>query len=376
MSSVATKTSAMHTTKKSLLAALTALSEVVDAKQTIPVCQHVLFESTHGATTVFATSLSTHAGLSLEVEVGGTASPVTIPHRELLAFVKALPDGPVTLESMPKGHATTVASGTSRITLQGFPADEMPRWKEPEGAVTCLAPAAALASMIGRALKCVPDVDAQARTGVQIEFTEAGVYVQSTDGYRLFAVGRDGQPRAGVLAPSKSAQALVRFLALSGDVEARVQVNNDWSWWTTPLGTVSLLQMSGKFPNMRRHLQARQVLGSVTHRVDDLRRAMARVSALATKTDIDVRVRPDSDGLSLVMTTPRGQVHERVLSSDIVGEVSPTGFNWRYLAQAAEMFGDAESIRMECGPAGAATAWVSDEDPHHATYVAMPIREK
>lgn len=364
----------IQVSREVLLGALAALADIVNPKP-IETYGHVLFECTGGEMTARATDGAVAAKVRV-CELAGDSFPLSLPHRELSAFVRALPPGLLTMSE--KAGFGVVSNGRSSMRIGGLPAGDFPLWTPPAGDVLCTVAADQARDAISRANACAVDVDTSyIRSGAVIEFAPEALSIQATDGSRLFASGQRFPDATSALLPKRGLSALCKALGPVGDGPVRVRLGENWCWWEADGLCFSMLRLSGSSPNMRRVLDARKRGPSVDVRADDLRRAMSRISIMARATHKAVLLEArGGDTLALSIASPEGSIEE-TLPADFHGVNNlPRGIRLSagFIAAAPEIIAgetlrlSAQTTEMDPVTFTCPDAAVSDE------YVVMPMR--
>lgn len=359
--------------RDALLGALTALSDIVNPKP-IEVCGHVLLESEGGALTARATDTAIAAKVRV-CEFAGESFPLSLPHREVAAFVRALPAGAVTLRDQT-GRGV-LSNGNSSMQIGGLPAVDFPAWTAPEGDVLCRVAASAARDSIGRASACALDADTSyIRAGAVIEFATEGLSVQATDGARLFSTGKRYTDAPSALLPKRGLHALCKALAPIGDDVVSVRLGENWCWWEADGLCFAMRRLHGTAPNMRRVLDARKKGVTVDIRAEDLRRAMGRVAVLARGVTRGVLLEWRNDALSISIETPEGAIDELVPAELQGGRHLPVNLriSANFVAAVPDIIAG-DTLRLATQPdASAAVTFTSPDAVSPDEYVVMPLR--
>jgi len=364
----------LQVSREALLGALAALSDIVNPKP-IETYGHVLFECADGVMTARATD----GTIAAKVRVGELAAesfPLSLPHRELSSFVRALPAGLVTLSD--KSGFGVVSSGRSSMRIGGLPAGDFPLWTAPTDNVLCTVPASIARDAISRAIACAVDADTSyIRSGAVIEFAPEALAVQATDGSRLFATGVRLASATSALLPKRGLSALCKALGPLGEGLVSVRLGENWCWWEADGLSFAMLRLTGSSPNMRRVLDARRSGPSVDVRAEDLRRAMTRVAIMARTTHKAVLFESrGGDTLTLSISSPEGSIEESMPAEFHGGRQLPTGLRLSagFVAAAPDIIAgetlrlSAQTTEMDAVTFTSPDAAVSDE------YVVMPMR--
>src|SRR5919106_5718467 len=173
----------INTTRQSLLDALLVVSRAVSARAALQALSGILI-SVENEARLRATDMELGLEIGLEGEVEGGGS-VVLPGRLLVEVARSLPDGPVTLALREAERDVEITAGSSRFHLRTLPADDFPRFPEPEGDPIEL-PAGALQETINRVARAASRDEARpVLTGVLVTTEGDQLTMVATDSYRL-----------------------------------------------------------------------------------------------------------------------------------------------------------------------------------------------
>src|SRR5690606_19092683 len=110
--------------REAILAPLQAVIGVVERRQTMPILANVLVSGRDDRIAITATDLEVELVAQAEVSLQQPGE-VTLPGRQLLDIVRALPPQPPVTVSV-EGERAVVRSGKSRFTLATLPATDFP----------------------------------------------------------------------------------------------------------------------------------------------------------------------------------------------------------------------------------------------------------
>src|SRR6266511_3895951 len=207
----------INATRQALLDALLVVSRAVSARAALQALSGILITAEESAQ-LRATDMELGLAVGLHAEIEG-AGAVVLPGRLLVEVVRALPDGPVTLALREAERDVEITAGSSRFHLRTLPADDFPRFPEPEGDPVEL-PAAALRDTINRVARAASRDEARpVLTGVLV--TGEGLTMVATDSYRL-AVKRTTleakvPERLEANVPARALRELARLIEVAGD---------------------------------------------------------------------------------------------------------------------------------------------------------------
>ncbi|AKV03175.1 DNA polymerase III beta subunit [Labilithrix luteola] len=175
--------------KKDLVRALARAQGIANRKSTIAALACVLLQTIEGdrlqiaATDLFVTVVDVVALDGPPRQTGGVA----LNARDLLDRVKALPDGPVHIETSERATATIRGTGKLKYTLRGLPADDYPSLPSPKARAAELEiPANALAGLLDRVHFAISQDTTRAHVNSSLlAWGNGEARMAATDGHRL-----------------------------------------------------------------------------------------------------------------------------------------------------------------------------------------------
>ncbi|MDX9999744.1 MAG: DNA polymerase III subunit beta [Polyangia bacterium] len=322
--------------QKEYLKGLGLAQGIAERRSTMPVLSHTLLV-TEGTETLLcrATDLYTTVTCRLEAQVndgGGLA----ISAKNIFEIVKNLPHESISIQKLDSNHLE-IRSGASRFRIVGLPASDYPEVpKEPETGFNKV-PIAVITTLIGRTLFSVSQDDTrQHLSGVLVESKGEMVRMVSTDGHRLSKAEekfQGGWPLAeSILIPKKGVQEIKRMLeGLEGDCE--LAIHEGVLFVRSGSITLSVRLIDSRFPPYEKVIPASAEKKLVVDRVN-LMDALKRVSLMSEDRNKGIRLKLESDKLSVETDTPElGDAHEDIEVDFDSGSLS-IGFNATYLVDA------------------------------------------
>jgi DNA polymerase-3 subunit beta len=311
----------MRAERRELSTLLTAITKVVDTKNTIPLLSHVLVEVEDGELFLRATDLDIEASGSMSVD-SDTSYAFAVPGRDFADIIKRIPADTVDMEL--DGAWLHIRAGRSRYKLPTLAADSFPQLDMPTDGVEFTADLAGLTKQVGWAVG-----------GGQSGYNLSGVYLHSdgalvavaTDAKRLTRADGPAAPAfAGVILPTK----LLANLP-TGQVDVLVGTDR----LAVQQGAVVMIGklLEGTYPNYERFWPRDQEYTLRAKRAE-LRAAVERVAALSdedTGKGVVVSIAPGGLTLSVLSRT-RGLAEEEV-PVEYSGEPYEVGFNVAFLAE-------------------------------------------
>src|SRR4029077_3402876 len=117
-----------------ILNPLSAVSGIIERRHTLPILSNVLIDRSASSVSFLATDIEIQITARSTLTAAGEARAVTVGARNLVHFLRALPDNAeVTLDQQEK--RLLVKAGKSRFTLQTMAAEDFPRLARPAGEV-------------------------------------------------------------------------------------------------------------------------------------------------------------------------------------------------------------------------------------------------
>jgi DNA polymerase III subunit beta len=362
----------INATRQALLDALLVVSRAVSARAALQALSGILITADDTAR-LRATDMELGLDVGLDAEIEGSGA-VVLPGRLLVEVVRSLPDGPVTLALREAERDVEITAGSSRFHLRTLPADDFPRFPEPEGDPIEL-PAAALQETINRVARAASRDEARpVLTGVLVTTEGDQLTMVATDSYRL-AVKRtklespvDNGLEANV--PARALRELARLIDAIGDEALRVWLTRNQALFR--VGTVSLSSrlIDGQFPNHRQLLPE-----SFEHEVklprSELLEVTRRVSQLAQR-NAALRLSFSEGELVVSAETPDLGDAREGLPAPYTGELLEIGFNPEFVRDGLESIDADEVVLKLISPLRPGLLEPAGSDDF--SYLVMPIR--
>jgi DNA polymerase-3 subunit beta len=359
-------------TRQALLDALLVVSRAVSARAALQALSGILITAEETAR-LRATDMELGLDVGLEAEIGSSGA-VVLPGRLLVEVVRSLPDGPVTMALREAERDVEITAGSSRFHLRILPADDFPRFPEPEGDPIEL-PAKALQETINRVARAASRDEARpVLTGVLVTTEADQLTMVATDSYRL-AVKRtkleapvDNGLEANV--PARALRELARLIDAAADQSLRVWLTRNQALFR--VGTVSLGSrlIDGQFPNHRQLLPE-----SYEHEVKlpraELLEVTRRVSQLAQR-NAALRLSFSEGELVVSAETPDLGDAREGLPAPYSGELLEIGFNPEFVRDGLESIDADEVVLKLISPLRPGLLEPAGADDF--SYLVMPIR--
>jgi DNA polymerase III subunit beta len=359
-------------TRQALLDALLIVSRAVSARAALQALSGILI-TVEEDVRLRATDMELGLDVGLEAEVEATGV-VVLPGRLLVEVVRSLPEGHVSLTLREAERDVEITAGSSRFHLRMLPADDFPRFPEPEGEPVEL-PAEALQQTINRVARAASRDEARpVLTGVLVSTEGDQLTMVATDSYRL-AVKRtaletpvDNGLEANV--PARALRELARLIEAAGDGSLRVWLTRNQALFRVGAVSLSSRLIDGQFPNHRQLLPE-----SYEHEVklprSELLEVTRRVSQLAQR-NAALRLSFSEGELVVSAETPDLGDAREGLPAPYKGELLEIGFNPEFIRDGLESIEGDEIVLKLISPLRPGLLEPAGADDF--SYLVMPIR--
>lgn len=366
--------------KKQFADCLTALSRVVERRNTYPILANVLIIAEQDSLRLRATDLDIEISQEIEAAVETTGT-CTAEARLLADIVRKLPDGDVTFEHDTTKMAAVIKAGRSRFNLATLSPDQFPDLKSGQFTNRFTIAAKDLLGILNKVSFAISTEETRYYlNGVYLHAasSDAGQPVLravATDGHRMarceIAIPDGAAGIPGVIVPRKTVGEFARLLDDATD-EVAVEVS-DSKIRVTSGSTVLLSKLiEGTFPDYQR---VTPKLSNTVAIVDakELSRALERVSIMGTdKGGKAVKLKFEDNLLELNVSNPDHGSSDEDMAATWDNSALEIGFNARYLQDVlGNLSGKTVSLSLQ--DAGSPARISSDDDPG-SLFVLMPMR--
>ncbi len=374
---------------KEMKAALAAIDEVIESRNTIPILSNLRLVAEHGRAELIGTDLDLQCVRHLMVEQDMTAPAfaTTVSEKLLKAIVAKVPADATIRFTLEPGKVVAVA-GRAKFTMPTLPVDDFPTLDAGDADHVFELSAFDLAAMIDGV-----------RTAMSTEETRYylnGIYLLAATRYGptgdgdgtlmvLRAVATDGHRLAqfevalpdgagalnGVILPRKAVGVIAKLLdGYEGPVEIAIGATKARFDLGDTVLTTKLVD--GTYPDYTRVIpRGNDKLMQVAPKV--LAEAVARVGVMSAGKDRAVKLSLERDMATLTCTAAELGTATEECPCDYDGEPLTIGFNGGYLADLlGRVQGDTVSIEMSdaAGP-----TLLRDANPEaRGLFVLMPMR--
>lgn len=304
-----------------LVAALQAVTKVVESRNTIPVMANVLLSHDGDTLTVTASDLDIVASVTLAAT--GALEATTAPAKQLVDVVKRMPEGSEVVLELDGPHLI-VKSGRSRFKLATIPASDFPSFSEPPYTATFETD---LAWLFGRVSFAVShDTSRHQLNGVFLHNTEGETRAVATDGHRLAqqAIELVGDIPA-VIIPTKMAGLVPPGNVKVSLSEARIRIE---------AGNTTIVSklIEGNFPDYERVVpKSNDVIATFDRKA--LLSSVDRVAVFASERGGKAVKMALADGAVTLTTSGEGGEGKDELACSFDSEPYEVGFNAGYISE-------------------------------------------
>ena len=360
--------------QEKFLAALQAVSGIVERRHTLPILANVLIRKTGPNIEMTTSDLEIQVRTTAELGGDGSNFATTVGARKLIDILRSMPaDQIVTLSATQS--KLTLAGGKSRFTLQTMPADDFPLVQESADFGPAFSvPQKALRGLIAQVhfAMAVHDIRYYLN-GILFVAEGRSLTLVATDGHRLAlaqATLETDIPKQEVILPRKPVLELQR--PLKDDVttiEMRFAPNQAKFSFAGMEFVTKLVE--GKFPDYNRVIPKNHK-NKVTLGRGPLLQSLQRAAILTSEKFKGVRVNIEPGTLRIASSNAEQEEAMEELEIDYGGDTIEIGFNVTYLIDALTNMGQ-EMVTVELQDTNS-SALITVPDQAGFKYVVMPMR--
>jgi len=360
--------------QEKFLAALQAVSGIVERRHTLPILANVLIRKTGPNIEMTTSDLEIQVRTTAELGGDGGNFATTVGARKLIDILRSMPaDQIVTLSSTQT--KLTLAGGKSRFTLQTMPADDFPLVQESADFGPAFSvPQKALRGLIAQVhfAMAVHDIRYYLN-GILFVAEGKSLTLVATDGHRLAlaqATLETDIPKQEVILPRKTVLELQRLLK---DDDTTIEMRfapNQAKFSFAGMEFVTKL-VEGKFPDYNRVIPKNHK-NKVTLGRGPLLQSLQRAAILTSEKFKGVRVNIEPGTLRIASSNAEQEEAMEELEIDYGGDTIEIGFNVTYLIDALTNMGQ-EMVTVELQDTNS-SALITVPDQAGFKYVVMPMR--
>ncbi|WP_343635091.1 DNA polymerase III subunit beta [Roseateles sp.] len=363
-----------------VLAALQAVSGIVERRHTLPILANVLVRKQGRQVELTTSDLEIQVRTTVEFDGDDGDFSTTIGARKLIDILRSMPsDQTVSLTS--NQNKMTLQGGKSRFTLQTLPADDFPLVQEAADFGPAFSvPQKTLKGLINQVhfAMAVHDIRYYLN-GILFVAEGKMLTLVATDGHRLALAQAETDtemPKQEVILPRKTVLELMRLLKDGGkgdDESAPIEMRfagNQAKFSFSGMEFVTKL-VEGKFPDYNRVIPKNHRFHVILGR-QPLLAALQRAAILTSEKFKAVRLSFDPGLLSIASSNAEQEEAKEELEIDYGGDQIETGFNVTYLMDVLSNMSQ-DMVRVDLNDSSS-SALLSIPEHNGFKYVVMPMR--
>ncbi len=360
----------------SLLKELQTLGGVINATNTLPILDNILFDVRENQLTLTGSDLETTLSTTLSIESTDTGL-IALPARLLIDMLKTFPEQPLTFVKTAN-NTFEISTNNGKYALAYFEGDDFPKVPSLPDAATTTLVGDVLATAINATLFAAGNDDLRpVMSGVFFQFGTDALTFVATDAHKLVKYTRtdlQAAQSAEFIMPKKPLQLLKNILAGSEE-NVTIEYNDSNAQFRFDNATLTCRLIDGKYPNYE------AVIPKENPNVMEIDRgsflnSVRRVSIFSNKTTHQLRLK--IAGAALQVSAEdfdfSNKAEER-LDCDYKGDDLQIGFNSRFLI---EMLNNLQNDQVQLAMslpnrAGIIQPIDGHEEGEQITMLVMPV---
>ena len=364
----------LMTKRQELVSKLSVVARAVSTRAATQSLAGVLLTADGAGVSLRATDMEMGLQCSLETESVDGEGTVLLPGRLLNEVARSLGADPVEIESRDDKRDVEIRSGGSSFHLRTLPAEDFPRFPDPEGEPLRI-PAKELQETVEIVARAASRDDMRpVLTGVLVTVSGDEMTMVATDSYRLGVkrtkLGKEigGDLEANI--PARALRELGRILGAEGADEVEVSLLRSQALFRVGSIILTTRLIEGQFPNYRQLLPESYEHDVRLPRAEFLD-VTRRISQLAQR-NAPLKLSFESGELTVAAETPEVGDATETIPAAFDGEPLQIGFNPEFLRDGIESVQSEEILVRLISPLRPGLLQpVGDED---YSYLVMPIR--
>lgn len=359
--------------QENLQQSLGFLQKAIPSRPALPILSSILLEVDDKTVTLSATDLyfGVQAKVPTKIEKSGVS---VIPGKQLKDIIQSLSAGLLDIELSDTQLTITSPSTTSALPAQS--SEEFPPFPQVEGDQFTLSKDILLFIKNYILKSASTDVTRPVLTGVLLSFSEKGLTIASTDGFRLslYSASDYSGPEATFIIPSKVLEEVSRIAEVQELAEVPFTISTELQQVFFSLGEVSLFSrlIDGEYPPYEKIIPS----SSSTELVVDpaeLQEQIKRAQIFSKDFSSVVQLVYDQEQVIVkASSSTSGSFEGKVSSGKITGEDGSIAFIAKYLLDFLQTV---KSDQITISLSGdQKPAVLTSTDLPHFKYIVMPFR--
>ena len=367
----------VNATRDELLKPLQVVSGIVERRHTLAILANLLFRKSGSSVSFVSTDIEIQITTKADFGVGADDVTTTVGARKILDILRALPDGPVSLNL--KDNRLVVQSGKSRFSLQTLAASEFPIMQtNAESLAGWKMTQKAFRQLVSQVYFAMAQQDIRYYlNGMLLVLEGRELIAVATDGHRLAfsqitldqAPSGSGQKQE-IIIPRKT---ILECQHLLEDSDEPLEISLSANQIKLSFGDIELISklVEGKFPDYQRVIPKGHKNTLVVSR-ETLQSALQRAAILTTEKFKGVRFSLSNNKITIQSTNAEQEEAQEEIETKYEGEAVEIGFNVSYLLDVLANIKTAE-IQISLGDANS-SAVITLPGSDSFKYVVMPMR--
>ncbi len=357
---------------------LSALSKVINSKNSLPILGDFLFEVTDGQLTLTASDSENTMRTSVSLNESDMSGRFAINSRNLLDAMRGISEQPVSFEVNPDERKVRITYQNGYFSLPIDAADEYPTTQEVSEACTVInIPNSVLADNINRSIFATAQDELRpVMNGIYFDLTPEYLAVVASDGHKLVRNKilniRSDQP-ASFIMPKKPATLLKAMLGHDGsNVQLRFDERNAEIIYADGMLVCRLIE--GRFPNYNSVIPQNNP-NILTADRQALLSALKRVQPFANEASNLIRVHVENGTLQLDADDyDFAKTASEKMSCDYTGLPMSIGFNGTSFIEILSNF-DSQEVSVQLADPSRAGLVLPSEQPQDqdVLMLMMPV---
>lgn len=367
----------VNATRDELLKPLQVVSGIVERRHTLAILANLLFKKAGSSISFVSTDIEIQITTKANFGVGADDVTTTVGARKILDILRALPDGPVSLNL--KDNRLVVQSGKSRFSLQTLAASEFPIMQtNAESLANWKMTQKAFKQLISQVYFAMAQQDIRYYlNGMLLVLEGRELIAVATDGHRLAfsQITLDHVPSGSgqkqeIIIPRKT---ILECQHLLEDSDEPLDISLSANQIKLSFGDIELISklVEGKFPDYQRVIPKGHKNTLVVAR-ETLQSALQRAAILTTEKFKGVRFSLSNNKITIQSTNAEQEEAQEEIETKYDGDVVEIGFNVSYLLDVLANI-KASEIQISLGDANS-SAVITLPGSESFKYVVMPMR--
>jgi len=322
----------LQVTQEHLNQALSSVSRVANARNSLPILSNVLIKTVNNRLCLAATNLDIAIVHYIGAKISEEGS-ITVPARLMQEFVSNLPSGVIDIELVKSKLKITTDQYQSSVN--GISAEDFPVMPTISNGTQWSIDSNSLKTALNQVVFAASsDETRQVLTGVYIHSAKDKLYIVATDSYRLAEKEiKQNNLNISILVPSTAMQDLMRVIA---NYDGEVKVTHDNQQVLFQVGDIELIArlVEGIYPDYQKLIPSDFTSSAIIKKTDLVN--ITKVSSLfARESAGSITIELDEQESKISIRSIASQLGENtsIATGKIIGSNSIT-LNSRYLLDA------------------------------------------